>query len=88
MDFKTATDALFERVSHEDLAAQLGVSVATIRQARLGVSAKSRRAPPKGWQLAVIQLAENRIHNYHQLIGEMMRDPKVGKLLNGSNEAA
>ena len=35
MNFREATDGLFSRVSHEDLARALGVSVASIRQARL-----------------------------------------------------
>jgi len=69
MDFKTVTDALFDRVSHEDLAEQLGVSIAAIRQARLGISAKAHRAPPKGWEHAAIDLAEKRIRAYHELIG-------------------
>ena len=71
MDFKTITDALFDRVSHEDLAGELGVSVAAIRQARLGVSAKAHRAPPKDWERAVIDLAEKRIRSYHELIGAL-----------------
>jgi hypothetical protein len=71
MDYKTATDALFNRVSHEDLAEELGVSVAAIRQARLDVSAKAHRPPPRGWELAVIGLAENRIRRYHELIGQL-----------------
>lgn len=69
MDFKIITDALFDRVSHDDLAEHLGVSVAAIRQARLGVSAKARRAPPRGWERAVVDLAEKRIREYHELIG-------------------
>lgn len=69
MDFKTASDALFSRVAHEDLADQLGVSIAAIRQARLDVSAKAHRPPPKGWERALVELAENRIRRYHELIG-------------------
>jgi hypothetical protein len=71
MDFKKATDALFDGVGHKDLADELGVSIPTIRQARLGVSAKAHRPPPKGWERAVIGLAENRIRYYHELIGAL-----------------
>jgi hypothetical protein len=74
MDFKKASDALFEKVSHESLADQIGVSVAAIRQARLDVSAKAHRSPPKNWERAIIELAENRIRHYHQLIGAMTKD--------------
>ena len=73
MNFKEATDGLFNRVSHEDLAEQLGISIAAIRQARLDPDAKAYRAPPKGLERAVIDLAENRIRHYHQLLGSLQR---------------
>lgn len=60
MDFKKATDELFAAVTHDDLAQALGVSVATIRQARLAEGAKARRSPPPGWLEAVGRLAEAR----------------------------
>jgi hypothetical protein len=53
MNFKDATDALFERVTHEDLAGALGVSVPSIRQARLDGKALAFRQPPEGWEKAV-----------------------------------
>ena len=84
MNFKKATDGLFKRVSHEDLADQLGVSVAAIRQARLDVSAKAHREPPKRWEQAVAELAENRIRQYHELIGELERG---GSTKTGSGNA-
>ena len=74
MDFKKATDFLFERVSHENLAAQIGVSVPAIRQARLEVTAKAHRPAPQGWRKAVVELAENRIRQYHELIGSLEKD--------------
>jgi hypothetical protein len=85
MDFKKATDALFEGVAHKDLAEQLGVSIPAIRQARLGVSSKAHRSPPKGWEQAVIGLAENRIQYYHELIGalENAQKEKVPGSANG-----
>jgi hypothetical protein len=60
MDFKKATDALFERVDHADLAGALGVSVPLIRQARLDSAATAHRSPPEGWERAVIRLATAR----------------------------
>jgi hypothetical protein len=68
MNFKEATDGLFERLSHEDLAQALGISVASIRQARLDPKAKAYREPPKDWQGALIQLAEKRVWHYRKLI--------------------
>lgn len=60
MDFKKATDILFDRIDHADLAEALGVSVPLIRQARLDPAAAAHRSPPEGWEKAVIQLAKDR----------------------------
>ena len=60
MDFKKATDILFDDVSHADLAGALGVSVPSIRQARLEAGAKAKRSPPPKWQAAVAKLASRR----------------------------
>jgi hypothetical protein len=68
MDFREATDGLFSRVDHEDLAKALGVSVASIRQARLKSDANAHRAPPEDWRHAVIRLAEERVWHYRRLI--------------------
>jgi DNA-binding GntR family transcriptional regulator len=68
MNFKEATDGLFNRISHEELAEALGVSVASIRQARLGRDAKAHREPPDGWREAAIRLAEGRVLHYRKLI--------------------
>lgn len=68
MDFRKATDALFEPVAHADLAKALGVSIPLIRQARLDEAAKAHRSPPEGWERAVISLAEAKIEKYRRLI--------------------
>ncbi len=60
MDFKKATDALFDRVDHAELAEALGVSVPLIRQARLDSAAAAHRSPPEGWERAVTRLARDR----------------------------
>ena len=74
MNFKEATESLCSGLSHEELAAALGVSVATVRQARLREGAKARRSPPANWQRAVIQLAEQQMLKYRQLI-DTVREP-------------
>lgn len=71
MDFKEATDELFERIDHAELAKQLGVSIATVRQARLNPKAAARRSPPATWREGVIRLAERRIIQYRQLIEDL-----------------
>lgn len=88
MDFKTATDALFERVSHEHLAGALDVSVAAIRQARLDVSAKAHRPEPKNWERAIVDLAEERIRHYHQLIGALTEDLRMASLPKEARKSA
>lgn len=76
MDFNKATDALFARVDHADLAKELGVSVALIRQARLAPSAKAHRTPPEGWEKAALRLAEGREQHYRRLV-EKLRGRKT-----------
>jgi hypothetical protein len=68
MDFREATETLCLGVPHEDLARALGVSVATVRQARLRSEAKAHRSPPCDWEAAVIRLAEERLSKYRELI--------------------
>jgi hypothetical protein len=74
MNFKEATDTLFNGISHAELAKELGVSVASIRQARLRSDADAHRSPPPGWEKAVIQLAAVRIQAYQKLIKSLRSD--------------
>lgn len=67
MDFKKATDDLFSGVDHAKLAKELGVSIASIRQARLNPAAKAHRTPPGNWEISVARLAEERAAHYMQL---------------------
>jgi hypothetical protein len=71
MDFRKATDGLCAKVDHEDVARALGVSLQTIRQARLQPDTKSHRSPPGGWRDAVIRLAEEKVSHYRRLIEEL-----------------
>lgn len=73
MEFREATDELFTRISHEQLAETLGVSVAAVRQARLAPSANAHRTPPKDWRFAVIRLAEQQIMRNRELIENVRR---------------
>jgi DNA-binding GntR family transcriptional regulator len=78
MNFKEATDGLFDRIDHAELAEALGVSVASIRQARLSKNAKAYREPPPGWENAVAQLATAQIRHYRELV-ELLKEGKSGK---------
>lgn len=78
MDFKFATDKLFDRVDHKDLAAALGVSVPSIRQARLRPDSAAHRSPPENWQNSVIRLAEERVFHFRKLISEIRLHDEEG----------
>jgi hypothetical protein len=71
MNFREAVDALCVSLTHEDVAKALGVSLQTIRQARLREDSVAFRAPPKNWKAAIIRLAEGRASYYRRLIEKM-----------------
>jgi hypothetical protein len=73
LDFKAATDVLFRALSHEELAKELGVSVPSIRQARLGAGTRAFRKPPEGWQLGVARLAEVEAKRLQRLSKSLQR---------------
>jgi hypothetical protein len=77
MTFKNATDRLFSRIDHKDLAKALGVSIASIRQARLRPDAKAHRSPPPDWESALLRLAEERALHFRKLIEEIRGAPKA-----------
>jgi hypothetical protein len=60
MNFREAIDRLGERVTHEEAASALGVSVASVRQYRLPVEAKAHRSPPSKWSRVLATLARER----------------------------
>lgn len=71
MDFKTATDQLCETTSHVELASTLGVSVATIRQARLEPTAKAYRNPPPDWINGIKTIAACKLERIKKLLLEL-----------------
>ena len=79
MNFKQATDRLFSRVDHKDLAKALGVSVASIRQARLSPDAIAHRPPPPEWENALVRLAVERVGHFRKLIEEMRGSSQTGR---------
>jgi hypothetical protein len=60
MEYKEASDRLFERITAADLADELGVSQNAVARARLNPTTRDYRPPPAGWRLAMIRLAEAR----------------------------
>lgn len=57
MDYREATDILAKRATLEEVAAELGVSVQALKQARLDRDASGYRSPPPGWERAVAAVA-------------------------------
>ena len=73
MDFKTATDRLTACISHVEIADAAGVSVQSIRQARLDPTNPNHRPPPDAWEKAVIRLAREKRRELKELIEELQR---------------
>ena len=71
MDFREATDKACDKLDHADLARAMGVSLQTVRQARLMMGSAARRSPPADWEHALIRLAEKQVWHYRQLIEEL-----------------
>ena len=74
MDFKSATDQLIQAVSLDSLAEALGVSVPTVKQARLSDVKSIRRAPTDDWRPVVIRLAEKQVRHYQKLMKALQTD--------------
>jgi hypothetical protein len=74
MKFREATDQLFSQIDHGELAEKLHVSIASIRQARLKPESLAHRAPPKEWERAVMNLAEQRIEHYQKLADALRKE--------------
>jgi transposase len=67
MDFKKATDELMAGMSRVEIAKALGCSEATVRQARLDVSANAHRNPPPGWEARTAKLAARQADRLRRL---------------------
>jgi orotate phosphoribosyltransferase-like protein len=67
MDFKKATEELMAGMTRGQIADALGVSEATVRQARLDESANAHRNPPDGWEPKVAKLARQRAERLARL---------------------
>jgi predicted transcriptional regulator len=67
MNFKKATDELMAGMTRQEIADALGVSEATVRQARLDDAAKAHRSPPQGWEGRLARLAAQRAERLRRL---------------------
>ena len=71
LNFRKTTDDLFARIGIEDVAQEMDCSAASIKQARLGEGALARRTPPKGWEKAVLRLAEKQLAHFQKLVAKI-----------------
>lgn len=67
MDFKTATDRVAGCISHAEIAEAAGVSIQTIRQARMDPTSSSYRNPPAGWQGVLALLLRERARELQEV---------------------
>lgn len=67
MDFKKATEELMTGVTRAEIAQALGVSPATVAQARLEPPAKAYRNPPDGWEVKLAKIARQKAGRLAQL---------------------
>lgn len=75
MDYKEATDRLFERITAADLAKELGVSGNAVARARLDPKTRDYRPPPARWQVAVAHLARQRASELLELQARLEEIP-------------
>jgi hypothetical protein len=75
MDFREAIDRLGERVTHDQVARALGVSVASVRQYRLPPTANAHRSAPGDWAKVLAHLARTRIRELSELADELDGQP-------------
>ena len=71
MDFIAAADALTACPAHAEIAEAAGVSVQTVRQARLAPDHPNNRPPPQGWTRAIARLARERAGKLLELAEEL-----------------
>jgi hypothetical protein len=71
VDYKEATDRLFERITADDLAAELGVSQNAIARPRLDPATRGYRPPPAGWEFGAARLAGQRAEELLKLKQEL-----------------
>lgn len=71
MNFRESTDQLIKNVTLENLAKTMGVSVQSLRQARMSPDSSAYRRPPNGWEFAVCALAKDRIAALQNIINSI-----------------
>lgn len=76
MDFKETTEELMAGVTRVEIAQALGVSLATVAQARLEPSAKAYRNPPAGWEPKLAKLAKRGAERLTRIVERLQPAPR------------
>jgi hypothetical protein len=71
MNFRQCTDRLLEKITLDDLAKEMDVSVQSLRQARAEPHSTAYRSPPQGWANAGRTLARKRIKSLEKMLKTM-----------------
>lgn len=69
MDFRAATESL--GLTAAEIADEIGVSVWSVRQARLDPASPNYRPPRPGWQKALSGIAKRQSERFSQLAEEL-----------------
>jgi hypothetical protein len=70
-DFKATMEALGAKIGAEEMAAELGCALQTVKQARLGEKSPGRRPAPPGWEKAAKSLAERQAAYFRKLAASL-----------------
>ncbi len=71
MDFREAMERAGRRVTTEEVARALGVSVYSVKQERLHSGSEAHRTPPQGWERVLARLARERGDELHGLAEDL-----------------
>jgi hypothetical protein len=66
-DFRAVMAELGAKIGADEMAAELGVSLQTIKQARMEADSAGRRPAPEGWEKAARKLAQRQAAYFQRL---------------------
>ena len=70
-DFPAIMAELGAKIGAEEMAAELGVSLQTVKQARLGTDSLGKRPAPAGWEKAARKLAQRQADYFRKLADKL-----------------
>ena len=70
-DFRAVMEDLGARIGAEEMAAELGCSLQTVKQARMEAGKPGRRPAPEGWEKAASKLAKRQAAYFQRLADKL-----------------